>query len=71
MKKPEIIDLIKKILRKKSAEDELREVDDRLLDAYHDDTWDEDKFGPAENIETQIKRNVEQLIQTEAGNTKK
>lgn len=71
MKKPEIIDLIKKILRKQSAEDELREVDDRLLDAYHDDTWDEDKFGPAENIETQIKRNVEQLIQAEAGNTKK
>ncbi|MCS4224064.1 FecR family protein [Sphingobacterium sp. BIGb0165] len=71
MKKPEIIDLIKKILRKQSSEDELCEVDDRLLDAYHDATWDEDKFGPAENIETQIKRNVEQLIQTEAGNTKK
>ena len=71
MKKPEIIDLIKKILRKQSSEDELREVDDRLLDAYHDATWDEDKFGPAENIETQIKYNVEQLIQAEAGNSKK
>lgn len=71
MKKPEIIDLIKKILRKQSSEDELREVDDRLLDAYHDTTWDEGKFGPAENIEKQIKLNVEQLIQAEAGNTKK
>ena len=71
MKKPEIIDLIKKILRKQSSEDKLREVDDRLLDAYHDATWDEDKFGPAENIETQIKYNVEQLIQAEAGNSKK
>lgn len=71
MKKPEMISLIKKILFKQSTEQELLEVDNTLLDAYHDPTWDEDKFGPAENMETRIKLNVEQLIQTDIEKTVK
>ena len=71
MKKPEMISLIKKILFKQSTEQELLEVDNTLLDAYHDPTWDEDKFGPAENIETRIKLNVGQLIQTDIEKTVK